>query len=96
MWTAILTAFITHERLSVLQSSVWRTCELKVNSPTLALFDPEVPTIFSTDASDYGVGASFTQMYPDHIKHTVAFASRTLISTEGKYSTVEKEALACM
>lgn len=70
--------------------------ELLVNSPALALFDPELPTIISTDASDYGLGAVFTQIHPDHTERTVAFASRTLTPTERKYSTVEKEALACV
>lgn len=46
--------------------------------------------------SDYGLGAVFTQLHPDRTERTVAFASRTLTSTERKYSTVEKEALACV
>ncbi|XP_023806938.1 uncharacterized protein K02A2.6-like [Oryzias latipes] len=69
---------------------------LLLESPALALFNPELPTIISTDASDYGVGAVFSQLQPDNTERTVAFASRTLSSTERKYSTVEKEALACV
>uniref|UniRef100_A0A3B5PS62 Gypsy retrotransposon integrase-like protein 1 n=1 Tax=Xiphophorus maculatus TaxID=8083 RepID=A0A3B5PS62_XIPMA len=70
--------------------------ELLLNSPVLALFDPSLPTIVTTDASDYGLGDVLTQIHPDNTERTVAFASRTLTSTERKYSTVEKEALACV
>jgi len=67
-----------------------------VDSPALALFHPEMPIIVSTDASDYGLGATLSQVYPDRSERTVAFASRTLTSAEHRYSTVEKEALACV
>lgn len=68
---------------------------LIVNSPALALFDPALPTIVTTDACDYGIGAVLTQLHGDS-ERTVAFASRTLSDCERKYSTVEKEALACV
>lgn len=67
-----------------------------VNSPALAVFDPSLPTIVSTDASDYGLGAIVTQIHPDKTERTVAFASRSLTPAERKYSIVEKEALACV
>lgn len=67
-----------------------------MNSPALALFDRDLPTIISTDASDYGLGAVFTQLHPDHTERTVAFALRMLTPTERKYSTVEKEAFTCV
>lgn len=69
---------------------------LLANSPSLALFDPTMHTIVSTDASDYGLGGVLSQIGPDGIKHTVAFASCTLSAAERKYATVEKEALACV
>ena len=68
---------------------------LLVDSPALALFDPDLPTIVSTDASNYGLGAVLTQMHGD-TERIVAFASRTLSSAERKYSTIEKEALGCV
>lgn len=67
-----------------------------VDSPALALFNPELPVIVSTDASDYGLGAILSQVHPDHSERTVAFASQTLTPAERHYSTVEKEALACV
>ncbi|KAL1263297.1 hypothetical protein QQF64_006036 [Cirrhinus molitorella] len=69
---------------------------LIVNSAALSLFNPELPTIVTTDASDYGIGGVLTQIHADTTERTVAFASRTLTTTEQKYSTVEKEALACV
>lgn len=62
--------------------------QLLLDSPALALFNPDLPTIVSTDASDYGLGAVFTQLHPDHTECTVAFASSTLTPAERKYSTV--------
>ncbi|CAM5077234.1 unnamed protein product [Eretmochelys imbricata] len=70
--------------------------DLIVRSPELALFSPALPTIVTTDASDYGLGAVLTQLHKDNTESTVAFASRTLNNAERKYSTVEKEALACV
>ncbi len=56
--------------------------ELLSRSPVLALFDPSLPIIVSTDASDYGLGGVLTQMHPDKVERTVAFASRTLTAPE--------------
>ncbi|CAI5683364.1 unnamed protein product [Oreochromis niloticus] len=70
--------------------------KLIVHSPALVMFDPSKPTIVSTDASDYGVGAVLTQLDGNNAEQTVAFASRSLSDAERKYSIVEKEALACV
>lgn len=69
---------------------------LLANSPSLVLFGPAMHTIVSTDASDYGLGVILSQVSPDGIECTVAFASCTLSAAERKYGTVEKEALACV
>ncbi len=67
-----------------------------LQSPVLAIYDPSLPTFISTDASDYGLGAVLTQLHPDGFERVIAFASRTLSTSERKYSAVEKEALACV
>lgn len=86
----------TFEWSAEAQECFLRVKQLLIDSPALALFNPDYPIIISTDASDYGLGAVFTQLHPDHTECTVAFASRSLTPTERKYSTVEKEALACV
>lgn len=78
------------------QDSFEEVKQLLVNSPALALFDPSLRPVISTDASDYGLGAVFAQVQLDGTEKPVAFASRTLTETERKYSIVEKEALACV
>ncbi len=65
-----------------------------VKSPALAINNPELPTFITTDASDYGLGAVWTQLHSDNVERIVAFAS--LSAAEKKYSTIEKEALACV
>lgn len=70
--------------------------ELLLKSSALALYDPNLPIVVSTDASNYGLGAVLAQMHEDKTERIVAFASRTLSTAECKYSTIEKEALACV
>ncbi|XP_038075572.1 uncharacterized protein LOC119743239 [Patiria miniata] len=65
------------------------------NDTALALFDPELPSIVSTDASAYGIGAVLAQIKNNH-EVPIAFASRSLTTTERKYSVSEREALACV
>lgn len=70
--------------------------KLLLESPALAVYDPDLPAFITTDASGYGLGAVLTQLHPDQVERVVAFASRTLSPAERKYSTTEKEALACV
>lgn len=58
------------------------TDTLIVGSPALALYDPELPTYVTTDASDYGVGGVLSQLHPDTTERVMAFASRTLSPAE--------------
>ena len=69
--------------------------EMVVRSPSLSLFDPSLPTVVTTDASDVGLGAYISQ-FEGREERVVAYASRTLTSAERSYSTVEKEALCCV
>ncbi|CAM5125756.1 unnamed protein product [Eretmochelys imbricata] len=69
------------------QASFETVKDLIVHSPVLALFSPVLPTIVTTDASDYGLGAVLTQLHEDHTERTVAFASRTVAFYSQKRST---------
>lgn len=76
------------------EQSLTKVKWLLANCPALALLDPTLHMIVSTDVFDYGLGAILSQVSPDGIERS--FASRTLSTAECKYSTVEKEGLACM
>ncbi len=70
--------------------------QLLGDSPALALFNPSLRPVISTDASDYELGAVFAQTQPDGREGPVAFTIRTLTETEQKYSRTEEGALACV
>ena len=78
------------------QESFDQVKNMVVNSPALKLFDPNKPTVVSTEASDNGLAAVLTQVNEAGEEDTIAFASRSLSDAESKYSIVEKEALACV
>ena len=59
----------------------------------LAFYNPANETKVSADASSHGLGAVLLQMEANAWK-PVAFASRSMSSTEVRYAQIEKEALA--
>lgn len=69
---------------------------LLTEAPILAHYDPECPTILATDASAYGLGAVLSQLNTDGTEQPIAFASRTLSTSEQNYSQLDKEALSLM
>ena len=76
--------------------SAFNELKRKIVSPQiLAHFDPSATTFVTTDASNSAVGAVLSQEI-NGAERPVAFASRTLSETERKYSTGEREALACI
>ena len=65
-----------------------------VSSDVLVHYNPDLPIRIAGDASAYGVGAVLAHVLPDGSERPVAFASRTLTSSEKNYTQVEKEALS--
>ncbi|UYV68278.1 K02A2.6-like [Cordylochernes scorpioides] len=68
--------------------------ELLTTQPILAAYDVRKPTMVSSDASSYGLGAVLKQEGKNGIWRPVAYSSRTMTPTEKRYVQIEKEALA--
>ncbi|KAI5715463.1 hypothetical protein M8J77_016422 [Diaphorina citri] len=64
-------------------------CSDKVLVP----FDPHLPLTLTTDASPYGI-ASVLSHVVNNTEHPIAYASRSLTSSEQNYSQLDREALA--
>lgn len=57
-------------------------------------FNPRLPIVLSTDASQNAVAGVLSHIMTDNTLKPVAFVSRALSKSEKNYSTIEKEALA--
>ena len=63
-------------------------------TPILALFDPNLMTTVSADASSFGLGAVLLQKQANGETRPVAYISRAMTPTEQRYAQIEKESLA--
>lgn len=67
--------------------------EMFRSPPVLATYDSTLQTFVTTDASNYGLGATLSQVQGDGTRRLVAAASRSLTETEQRYAAIEKESL---
>jgi len=75
------------------QNAFCRIKDCICNATALALPDFDKQFILRTDASDVGLGAVLAQKDEDGNERPIAFASRTLSTTERHYHATEKECL---
>ncbi len=76
------------------QEAFVETKERLAAAPILAMYDPKRPTIVSSDASSYGIGAVLLQLDDENNPRPVAYASCSLTKAQRGYAQIEKELYA--
>lgn len=89
--------------LKVGQEFIWsRACQKAfdrvkkelVSERVLTHYDPSLPLVLATDASNCSVGCVLSHIMPDGTERPIRFASQTLSPTQQRYAMVDKEAYA--
>lgn len=65
-----------------------------MSSPVLVSYQPELPLVLVTDASDECVGGVLHQIQPDKSARPLGYYSKKISQCEQRYSVTDKEALA--
>lgn len=68
--------------------------QLLLTSNVLVHYDQNKPLFLSCDSSQYGIGCTLSQEFPDGMLRPISFASKTLSSAEKGYANIEREALS--
>ena len=67
---------------------------MATDTPVLSLYSQDTPTIVSSDASSRGIGGVLLQVQEDGRRAPIYYVSRSLNTTEQRYSQIKKETLA--
>lgn len=78
------------------EESFQKSKKLLLSAKVLTHYNPQLPIVLACDASAYGIGAVLAHRMSDGTDRPIAYASRTLNSSERNYSQIEKEGLACI
>ena len=76
------------------QQAFNRFKEMLSSNLVLAHFDPKMRVGISCDASDVGIGAVLFHRYDDGTERPICNVSKTLTTTQRRYSQIQKEALS--
>ena len=78
---------------SICQQSFQALKKALTSAEVLCHYNPRLPLSLACDASSVGIGAVIIHTFGNGAERPNAYASRTLTSTEKKYSQIEREAL---